>query len=106
MTYDGQPTSALIARGTDPWVEVDGVPVAWTVEAGPVLLPSPVSHGDCDTCTYSPVPGALEAMNSNEGIQACGSCARFDTDLDAALALARAVGGVACFYTEKIQQQS
>jgi len=96
--YDGTPTEALIADGTDPWVEVDGQPVDWF--NGPALLPSPVPHGDCDTCEFSPVPGALEAMNTNEGIQACGSCALFVSDLDAALALARTVGGVAVFWAE------
>ncbi len=49
------------------------------------------------TCTGSPVPGTLPAMDSPEGIQRCDECGVFEGDLEAAQALADTVGGVVMF---------
>lgn len=90
-TYTGQPATALIASGTNPWVEVGGIPVDWTTAQ------HPAAANDCDQCAGSPVPGAIPAMDTPEGIQSCDLCQRAGGDLDAALALARLAGGVAKF---------
>lgn len=89
--YDTLPDSARIASETNPWVEVDGVPVDWTTVDLP-RTPCP-----CDEEHDALVPGVIDAMDTNEGIQMCDSTDVFEGDLDAALALARLVGGVVKF---------
>jgi hypothetical protein len=92
--YDGTPVPELIARETNPWIEVDGRPVNW------MSRQAPSGNLECDTCTWSPVPGVLEAMDTPEGVQRCDMCELFDGDLDAALALARTVNGTVRFFFE------
>jgi hypothetical protein len=77
----------MIADGTNPWVEVDGVPVDW-VEREPL---HPVN--DCGLCGDF-LDGAIAAMDTNEGVQRCDECDLFEGDIEAAEALARLVGGV------------
>lgn len=87
----------MIADGTDPWVEVDGVAVDWMTH--PLLKDSTPDLPRCN-CPAS-TPGILPAMNTPEGIQRCDECQMFDGDLDAALALAKKVGGVVKFEIEE-----
>lgn len=90
--YTGEPTDLVIAGSTNPWVEVDGRPVDWEA------LMCQAAPNDCDQCTGSPVPGAIVAMDTPEGIQACDLCRRFAGDLDAAQAVAATVGGTVTFH--------
>lgn len=93
--YDTLPDGVLIADGTNPWVEVDGVPVDWTT----VDLPRvPCS---CDEEHDALVDGVIDAIDSPEGIQRCDSAETNLGDLDAALALAKLVGGVVKFETDE-----
>jgi hypothetical protein len=91
VTYTG-PTDQLIADGTNPWVEVDGIPVDW-LDASPL----PPVWTDCETCSGTPMPGVIAPMDTAEGVQRCDICDLFDGDLSAANALARAVSGVTRF---------
>jgi len=92
LTYDGTlPDGVMIASETNPWVEVDGEPVDWTTSTLP-RVPCP-----CDEDHAALVPGVIDAMDSDEGVQRCDASGVFDGDLDAALALARLVGGVVKF---------
>lgn len=106
-TFDGTyDDNALMVPGTDPWVEIDGVPVDWTTcNCGsgpntPLSLHASICSrraadrpNACETCAGEPVAGVIAPMNTREGIQRCDECERFEGDLDAALALARLVGG-------------
>lgn len=78
----GHGPSAIIARGTNPWVELDGVPIAYSPsmqrEGGPCGLPIHV------------VPGVLN-MDDNEGLQRCDECDLYPGDLEAAAAVAKTV---------------
>lgn len=95
-TFDGTPLNDVcIADETDPWLEVDGVPVTWPRDGL-----RGAERNDCGQCAGEPVPGALTRMNSEVGIQRCDTCIRFAGDLDAALALAELVGGVVKFEQE------
>lgn len=47
----------------------------------------------CDGCATSLIPGTRDQSNTNEGIERCDMCELFEDDLDAALALAKGVGG-------------
>jgi len=95
LTYDGTlPDGVLIASDTNPWVEVDGEPVDWTTVDLPRVLCS------CDEDHHALVEGVIDAIDSPEGIQRCDSAVGELGDLDAALALARLVGGVVKFETD------
>lgn len=96
-TYGGTlAQGVLIEDGTDPWIEVDGAPVDWTVPGWDrVRVPCPCGeNGDVVE------PGVLDGMNTPKGVQRCDACGTYDGDLDAALALARRVGGIVKFHTE------
>jgi hypothetical protein len=99
VTYDGTPTDALIADGTNPWVEVDGAPVDWTAH------PGPRAACPCGEMGEVVLPGVLEAMDSAHGVARCDACSTaghgYDGDLDAALALAKHVGGIVKYHTEE-----
>lgn len=77
----------LIADGTNPWLELDGEPVDLTQ---PDLAP----REQCPCEEWAPVivPGVLEAMDDDYGVQRCDACDLYDGDLEAALALAKALG--------------
>jgi hypothetical protein len=93
VEWDGDP-EAMIASETDPWVQLpDGSPVDWVH----LKLPPEPGNG-CEICGTSPKAGALEAMNSEFGVQRCDTCDRFDGDLAAAQALADLIGGTVWFY--------
>lgn len=86
----------LIASRTNPWVEVNGEPVDWT---DPVWNNQRVVRPQCDTCNGTILPGVIEAMDSNEGIQRCDECDTYPGDLEAAWQLARLVDGVVVYET-------
>ena len=90
-TYTGAPTGSLIADGTNPWVEVAGEPVDWTVYHGPR------AECPCGDGHDVPVPGVIAPIDTADGVNRCDAAQLFDGDLDAALALARLVGGVVKF---------
>jgi hypothetical protein len=46
----------------------------------------------CESCSLSPIPGILIAMDDDYGIQRCDLCARYPGDLEAAQALADHLG--------------
>lgn len=96
VIYDGTlPDGVLIEDQTNPWVEVDGVPVDWTTTDRPrVQCP-------CDEMGQVVLAGVLDAMDTPAGVQRCDACGTYDGDLDAALALARLVGGVVKFWKEE-----
>lgn len=96
--FDGVYTEATpnIARETDPWVGVDGVPYDWMARP----LPD-APDNDCEICRDSPVSGALQAMNTPAGIERCDECEVFEGDLDAAFALAALVGGTVYYESEE-----
>ncbi|HEY3514557.1 MAG TPA: hypothetical protein VGL36_35585 [Kribbella sp.] len=105
MDFEGipLPPGTFIADGTNPWIEVDGQPLAWPQLDVPVA-----QDNDCDQCGDEPVPGVLTGMDDAQGIQRCDTCNRYAGDLDAALALAQLVGGVVKFEpdsTEPVEQQ-
>lgn len=56
---------------------------------------------NCDLCGDSPVPGAIAApagsLSGRMIVQACDTCQLFPGDLDAAWAVAQALGGRAYF---------
>lgn len=99
-TFDGRelPDGVFIASGTDPWVEVDGVPVDWKEKGG-----APAEDNDCDVCSDMPVPGVIAPMNTPEGIERCDECERYPGDLEAALVLARTVGGIVRFEQDELE---
>src|SRR4051812_24800105 len=83
-TFDWTPLNGVyIADDTDPWIEVDGVPVTWPRDGL-----SGAEGNDCAQCVGEPVPGVLTRRNSEVGIQRCDTCLRFGGDLEAAKALA------------------
>lgn len=84
----------MIATGTNPWIEVDGKPVVW--EAGPSCNP------DCDSCG-SVLPGVIECMDTPEGIQRCDQCDTYEGDIEAAQALAAAIGGGVVVWEEEAE---
>ena len=92
-TYDGTlPDGVLIASDTNPWVEVAGEPVDWTTSTLP--------EAACPCGEHPTVlPGVIAPIDTEEGINRCDAALLFDGDLDAALALARLVGGVVKFET-------
>lgn len=92
--YDGTRTDVQIESDTDPWIEVDGVAVDWSASTLP-RVPCPCGEG-FDVIE----PGVLDSMNSVHGVQRCDACSTFDGDLNAALALARRVGGVVKFMAD------
>jgi hypothetical protein len=84
----------MIAEGTNPWVEVDGEPVYWPAVDLP-RIPCPCGAG------FEVIePGVLESMDSPRGVQRCDACSTYDGDIEAAVALARRVGGVVRFVAE------
>lgn len=91
MTYDGTQTDVQIEGQRNPWVEVDGTPVNWTASNLP-RVPCP-----CGENGPVVLAGVLDSMDTDEGVQRCDTCLTYPGDLDAALALARLVGGVAKF---------
>ena len=92
LTYDGTlPDGVLIESETNPWVEIDGEPVDWTTTK------LPRTDCPCEENGSVVLPGVLDGMDSPDGVQRCDACGTFDGDLDAALALARLVGGVVKF---------
>lgn len=94
-TYDGSDIGdAKIESDTNPWVELDGEPVDWMR----VLLPRRACP--CGESGKVLIPGVLDAMDTPEGIQRCDTCNTYPGDLDAALALAKLVGGVVKFTQE------
>lgn len=48
-------------------------------------------------CPGDPIPGVAAPMNSPSGVQACGDCNLYDSDIDAARALARFIPGSRVF---------
>jgi len=89
--FTGWPIPGLIAPDTDPWVQLDGVPVDWTRANLPrVTCP-------CGESGQVVLAGVLDGMNTPTGVQRCDSCDTYPGDLDATLALARHVGGSACY---------
>lgn len=96
MIFEGGnlPEGVFIASGTNPWVEVDGKPVDWLAID---LRLYDRAGNDCDGCG-NVVPGAIEAMDTPEGIQCCDECLRIEGDLEAAQALAEIVGGTVHFF--------
>lgn len=94
-TYDGSPIVGLIEDGTDPWIEVEGKPVDWTTSTLP-RVPCP-----CGENGEVVLAGVLDGMNTAVGIQRCDACDTYPGDLDAALALARVVGGVVKFHNDR-----
>lgn len=95
-TYDGTLAKGVMIAGyTNPWVEVDGQPVDWSKTV--------LERRECPCEDWGTVllPGVLDSMNSAYGVQRCDACGIHDGDLDAALALARLVGGVVHFYAEE-----
>lgn len=95
VIYDGTPIDGLIKDRTNPWVEVDGKPVDWTES------PLPRVACPCEDMGQVVVPGVLDGMDTPEGVQRCDGCGIYESDLDAALALAKRVGGVAKFEKER-----
>lgn len=94
-TYDGTPFDGCIQSDTNPWVEVAGVPVDWTARDQSTWTVCP-----CEDMGSTPLAGVIAPMDTPEGVQRCDACGAFDGDLDAALALARTVGGVVRFHIE------
>lgn len=95
MIYTGTlPEGTLIADGTNPWIEVDGKPVDWTVVVGKGPCPCG-ENGDVA------LAGVLDGMDTADGVQRCDTCGTYEGDLDAALALAELVGGTVHFETEE-----
>lgn len=92
--YDGTPIDVQIEDRTNPWIEVDGVPVDWTTIDLP-RIPCP-----CEDMGLVVLPGVLDGMDTPQGVQRCDGCDAYPGDLDAALALARLVGGVVKFSKE------
>lgn len=90
-TYDGTPTGALIESDTNPWVEVNGWVVDWSTYDGPR------AECPCGDEHDAPIPGVIAPIDTAEGINRCDAAGVFPGDLDAALALARLVGGVVKF---------
>lgn len=74
----GDFASVLIARETNPWLQVDGEPVDLTgIDTG-----TPV---DCDCCNDGGAyAGVILAMDTSHGIQMCDVCGKFEGDLEAA----------------------
>jgi len=66
-----------------------------TKPGGPIIC-GPSEHEGCDTCGAI-LPGVIEAMDSDEGIQRCDTCDLYAGDLEAAKALADHVGGTVWF---------
>jgi hypothetical protein len=100
VKYAGPDDARLIASGTNPWVQVNGEPVNW-MNPALNLAARTFEPNDCEGCAGSVLPGALEAMDTPEGIQRCDTCQRFDGDLFAAQALADCVGGEVWFTEEE-----
>lgn len=95
-TFDGTyAENVVIAKGTDPWVEVAGVAVTW-----PRKDMAPAPDNDCEMCGDEPVSGVFTGMNTVIGIQRCDTCQRFAGDLDAAFAVAQLMDGVVRFAQE------
>lgn len=94
VTYDGTDTDRLIASDTNPWVEVDGKPVDWTTTT------LPRTECPCGEMGHVIVPGVLDGMDSEHGVQRCDTCNTYPGDLDAALALAQLVSGVVKFHAD------
>lgn len=93
--YDGALAEGVLIRdGTDPWIEVDGVPVDWSASSLPRRVQCPCGEGFVVI-----EPGVIDGMNTPHGVQRCDACSTYDGDLSAALALARRVGGVVKFET-------
>jgi hypothetical protein len=99
-TYRGQPVEAMIADRTNPWVEVP-------TRTGPVVIDWTHSRlagdpaNDCEGCSGGPLPGVIAPMDTDEGVQRCDTCQKFDGDLAAAHALALLVGGVVKYEIEE-----
>lgn len=84
VQWDGSP-DALIESETDPWVsDPTGLTVDLVVAGDGVL-------GECGELGHF-LPGVLAPMNTDEGIERCDACATFDSDLDAARAVATSFG--------------
>lgn len=50
------------------------------------------------SCGCGPLQGVLAPINTREGVQRCDDCHTYDSDLDAALALAVRIGGEVKFW--------
>ena len=74
----GEFADVFIAAETNPWLQVDGHPVDLTgIDNGAAV--------DCDGCNDSGAyAGIVLAMDSNDGIQMCDACGKFEGDLEAA----------------------
>ena len=89
--YDTLSDGVQIESETNPWVEVNGKPVNWTTSTLPRV------NCPCDEDHAAIVPGVIDSMDTDEGIQRCDAADVFEGDLDAALALARVVNGTVKF---------
>lgn len=94
-TYNGTAIDVMIADRTNPWVEVDGVPVDWT------KVDLPRHECPCGENGQVLLSGVLDAMDSETGVQRCDACSTYPGDLDAALGLAALVGGIVKFQKEE-----
>jgi hypothetical protein len=59
-----------------------------------------MSAEPCDSCGMV-LPGVIESMDTDEGIQRCDECELYPGDCEAAQALASLVGGVVCYQAEE-----
>lgn len=81
-------TDAMQAYATNAWLERDGEPIdledlqPWTPAADP----------SCDQCEGMPIHGVIAPTNTEYGIERCDQCEVFESDLDAASALAEHLG--------------
>lgn len=74
----GEFANVLIARETNPWLQVNGEPVDLTgIDTG--------TPADCDCCNDGGAyAGVILAMDTSHGIQMCDMCGKFEGDLEAA----------------------
>lgn len=86
--YQGE-DDAVIEYATDCWLQNPaGEKVSLAGYHSPDML---VTHSVCGASDL--VDGALSPMNSAYGIERCDECAVFESDFDAAQAVAEKIGG-------------
>lgn len=89
----------MIASDTNPWIEVDGVPVDWTQAAHSPPVESRRTDNGCDSCGNF-LDGVIESMDTDLGVVRCDECSIYEGDIEAAWALALLVGGVVRYEQE------
>lgn len=90
LTPDESLNGLILEDGTNPWIEVDGLPVDWMVSTL-VEHPALAERAECDNRCNA---GVLLAMDTESGIQRCDECGTFDGDIEAAFFVAALVDGV------------